>query len=267
MEQKHYGYDHWSQIDDHEKAISAYLKNARGNYQIWRDLIIYEKLLPHNLTDCKILDYGCGIGYHSIILAKRGAKVTGLDLSTEAIATAQYLSSKKGTSKKCTFLTLEDAFEILFKKTEQISYDLLFLKDIIEHIPNIDEIMHNLTKIIKNDGLALVTTPGSWSLSHFFEVLYHRYYLGDCFYVGGGDPTHIRMFSPVSLSRFMEKYGFKLIKWHAIGLIPKDIICKATAFKFRKDFNNINKLDYKIGEYFPINRLGAGMLTLWKYNK
>lgn len=56
---------------------------------------LLEKSLP--LQECsKILDLGCGRGRHSINLNKRGYKVTGIDLSEQAIAKARQKAEDMG---------------------------------------------------------------------------------------------------------------------------------------------------------------------------
>lgn len=46
-----------------------------------------------------ILDLGCGRGRHSITLAQKGYKVTGIDLSSEAIRKAKKNAKKKGVEE------------------------------------------------------------------------------------------------------------------------------------------------------------------------
>lgn len=52
----------------------------------------------------KILDIGCGPGLLSIELAKRGAYVVGLDLSSRMINIANSLAKKYDLTSKCKFL-------------------------------------------------------------------------------------------------------------------------------------------------------------------
>lgn len=83
-------------------------------FEEWFDSPLYEKLYANrdekeaaqlielleetlSLQKCsKILDLGCGRGRHSIDLSKKGYRVTGIDLSEQAIATAREKARSEG---------------------------------------------------------------------------------------------------------------------------------------------------------------------------
>jgi ubiquinone/menaquinone biosynthesis C-methylase UbiE len=52
---------------------------------------------------CRVLDVGCGVGRWSRLLAGRGAKVTGIDLSPTMIEEAERRSAQAGVAERCTF--------------------------------------------------------------------------------------------------------------------------------------------------------------------
>lgn len=59
------------------------------------DFLLEELALPDG---SHILDVGCGTGRHSVELAKRGYKVTGVDLSAGMLAEAEKAASEAGVS-------------------------------------------------------------------------------------------------------------------------------------------------------------------------
>jgi SAM-dependent methyltransferase len=55
--------------------------------------------------DGLVLDLACGVGRHSIALARHGFRVVGIDVSPEYIAKAQELAAVEGVYGSCRFVT------------------------------------------------------------------------------------------------------------------------------------------------------------------
>ncbi|HJX01871.1 MAG TPA: class I SAM-dependent methyltransferase [Candidatus Humimicrobiaceae bacterium] len=104
----------------------------------------------------KIIDIGCGTGRHSIELAKRGYKVTGIDLSSSLLERAKekakaenlHIDFQKHDARKLTFknefdLTImicEGAFPLM--ETDEMNY----------------EILKNAYNVLKSKGKIIFTT-------------------------------------------------------------------------------------------------------------
>lgn len=56
------------------------------------------ELLPEDMTGIKAVELGCGTGYVSGWMARRGAHVTGIDVSEEQLATARRLAQQHGVA-------------------------------------------------------------------------------------------------------------------------------------------------------------------------
>jgi len=54
------------------------------------------QLLPADMTGLKVIELGCGTGYVSGWMSRRGAQVTGIDVSEEQLATARRLAAQHG---------------------------------------------------------------------------------------------------------------------------------------------------------------------------
>ena len=55
-------------------------------------------------VDGSILDLGCGIGRHSILLAERGYRTLGVDISPAFIARAEELADERGVTERADFM-------------------------------------------------------------------------------------------------------------------------------------------------------------------
>ena len=53
-------------------------------------------LLPRDMTDMDAIELGCGTGYVSGWMTRRGARVTGVDISAEQLATARHIAAEYG---------------------------------------------------------------------------------------------------------------------------------------------------------------------------
>ncbi len=64
-----------------------------GNWRIAEDSL---NLLPSDLTNKDAIELGCGTGYVSGWMARRGARVTGIDVSAKQLAAARRLAKEHG---------------------------------------------------------------------------------------------------------------------------------------------------------------------------
>lgn len=110
---------------------------------------VFEKekiTLPH-----PILDLGCGEG-HIAGAVFAGRKVDyGLDNWPEMVS----LAKKSGVYKK---VVLGDACKLPFKAN---TFRTLFSNCVIEHIPNIDAVISESSRVLKSGGLFIFTVPTS----------------------------------------------------------------------------------------------------------
>jgi SAM-dependent methyltransferase len=76
--------------------VSDIRPESRGYYKYCVHNFVTHFFTQEKITGKKILDFGCGPGYYSTILAERGAQVTGIDRSLFLIDKANELKQKMG---------------------------------------------------------------------------------------------------------------------------------------------------------------------------
>lgn len=72
-------------------------RRAEPIWGIWGTSEEELKLLPTDMSGLSAIELGCGTGYVSSWMTRRGAQVTGIDVSTEQLTTAWRLAKQHGT--------------------------------------------------------------------------------------------------------------------------------------------------------------------------
>jgi SAM-dependent methyltransferase len=101
----------------------------------------------------RVLDLGCGTGYGSYYLAERlqGADVLGMDVASEAV---QFAHSEYRHPK--LHYLVGDASHTAISSH---SFDGIVCFEVIEHIPNPEELLMEANRLLRNDGICVISTP------------------------------------------------------------------------------------------------------------
>jgi len=121
------------------------------------DVIANEHLVRYQFAskfvrNKKVLDIACGSGYGSAILAKAGAAlVVGMDKDAEAVK----IASAKDPLDNLIYKE-GDATDIEARDAE---FDVVVSFETIEHLQEQDKYAMELSRVVSDDGLVLVSTP------------------------------------------------------------------------------------------------------------
>lgn len=97
----------------------------------------------------RILEIGSGLGYLTFALARAGYSVTGLDVSQSAVATAR---RRYGDHFVCSDLAA-------LADSSVAPYDVIVANELIEHVVDPVALLRETRRLLKPDGIAIVTTP------------------------------------------------------------------------------------------------------------
>lgn len=152
-----------------------------------------------------VLDAGCGHGYFTYFLKKKGYHVVGVDISYKAIEKAR-ASCPEIEFKVCS---LSDRLPF-----ENNTFDVVWSTEVIEHIYDVYTYIREINRVLKPKGLFVLTTPYHGLIKNLAIALF-SYDKHFCNIEGG----HIRFFSNRCLEGLFERFGFKVIEKKYIGRV------------------------------------------------
>lgn len=118
---------------------------------LWRGIelkLVKEKLQKIITNDMVILDLGCGEGIVAGAVFDRNVDI-GLDNELEMVEKAKL----SGVYKK---VILGSATKMPIKDK---SIDLIFSNSVVEHIEDIDSVLSEIKRVLKKDGVTVLTLP------------------------------------------------------------------------------------------------------------
>lgn len=182
----------------------------------WNDLLLrqvdpyasakYQILLRWlgDLTDKRVLVVGSGGGEFAALLARKGARVTAIDIAAEHVeltsATARQFEVELET-------VVASIAEFAARGVE--GFDVVAATDVIEHIEDERQVVAQLRSLVRADGRLIVSVPALPSLYG-----YHDEVLG-----------HFRRYSKRSLRSSIEtQFLIQRLRYYGFLLIPVALV-------------------------------------------
>jgi 2-polyprenyl-6-hydroxyphenyl methylase/3-demethylubiquinone-9 3-methyltransferase len=154
----------------------------------------------HSLKGLKILDIGCGGGLLAEPLARLGGDVTGLDASENTIAVAKRHAKAMGLAIDYRATSVEE-----LAKTKN-RYDLITALEVVEHVADLSSFFAALVKLLKPDGLLIMSTLSRTPKSFLLGIVAAEYVLG---WIPRGTHDWKKFIRPSELVMRLEKNGLR----------------------------------------------------------
>jgi 2-polyprenyl-3-methyl-5-hydroxy-6-metoxy-1,4-benzoquinol methylase len=173
----------------------------------------------------RILDIGAGTGDFLSVAKQNGWQTVGVEPSEKAKAIA--------IKKEVSFV--EDTVEL-----ESHSFDVITMWHVLEHVPNLDNQIQELKRLLKTNGSLIVAVPN-------FKSFDAKHY--GAFWAAYDVPIHFWHFSKKAIKSLFEKEGMELEK-----VLP---------MKFDSFYVSLLSEKYKSGKMNFVKAFFIGLQSNW----
>ena len=149
-----------------------------------------------------VLDVGCGGGILAESIAKKGAKVTGIDLSEKALKVADLHSLESGVAVRYELIAAEE-----LASREAGHYDVVTCMEMLEHVPDPAAIVQACATLVKPGGHVFFSTLNRNSKSYLFAIIGAEYILR---LLPRGTHDYMKFITPAELSQYIRRAGLEV---------------------------------------------------------
>ncbi|MFC1790374.1 class I SAM-dependent methyltransferase [Patescibacteria group bacterium] len=176
-----------------------YLKRRTHRVRIDKSLRLIKKYKEcQEGQKLKALDIGCGDGQVAIRIKEIGYEIFGLDIAQDQVEVAKKNGVKAVVGDAEKKFPFKDSF-----------FDVVFCGEIIEHLVDARPFILEINRILKKDGLLVLTTPNLTGLNDRVRMLF-GYHPRHASPLSKNHYLHIRPFTYSSLKELLEKGGFQV---------------------------------------------------------
>lgn len=191
-----------------KKHYENVLNDKQGRY--------YDNLALIQGKKLNILDFGCGWGFYSIELSKKGHSIKAIDYPNEiAICKVAW-----GEINNVQFSTQK------INELPENYFDYVLSSQVIEHVHNPGTYLHEINRVLKPNGRLVISTPNTINprfiipmfSPNFFKNIMEKNHKTLYNYEKSQD--HIQAWDPLHFAKLLGSCGFEIEKYIAGEGIP-----------------------------------------------
>ncbi len=164
------------------------------------------------LAGKNVIDIGCGGGILSESMARKGARVTGIDLSEKALKVADLHSLESGVAVRYKLIAAEE-----MATQEAGQYDVVTCMEMLEHVPDPGAIVRAAATLVKPGGQVFFSTLNRNPKAYLFAILGAEYLLR---MLPKGTHDYDKFITPSELSQFIRSAGLEVQGFKGMGYNP-----------------------------------------------
>ncbi len=159
-----------------------------------------------------VLDIGCGGGILAESMARKGAKVTGIDLSEKALKVADLHSLETGIPVRYELIAAE-----ALAAREPAQYDVVTCMEMLEHVPDPAAIVKACATLVKPGGHVFFSTLNRNPKAYLFAIIGAEYLLR---LLPRGTHDYAKFITPAELARHIRQADLNLEVLKGMGYNP-----------------------------------------------
>ncbi|MBB5369641.1 MULTISPECIES: bifunctional 2-polyprenyl-6-hydroxyphenol methylase/3-demethylubiquinol 3-O-methyltransferase UbiG [unclassified Janthinobacterium] len=164
------------------------------------------------LAGKRVIDIGCGGGILAESMARKGADVTGIDLSEKALKVADLHSLESGAKVRYKLIAAEAMAD-----AEAGQYDVVTCMEMLEHVPDPAAIVKACATLVKPGGHIFLSTLNRNAKAYLFAILGAEYVLR---LLPKGTHDYDKFITPAELSQFARSAGLDVNSMRGMGYNP-----------------------------------------------
>ena len=165
------------------------------------------------LNGLKVLDVGCGGGVLSDAMARSGAQVTGIDLSSKALRVAQLHALEAETPQ----VSYREVSAEAMAQEQAGSFDVVTCMEMLEHVPDPASVVHACSTLVKPGGWVFFSTLNRSPKSFLMAIVGAEYVLN---MLPRGTHEYAKMIRPSELASFCRSSELDLRHTRGMGYNP-----------------------------------------------
>ena len=149
-----------------------------------------------------VLDIGCGGGLATEAMAKRGARVSGIDLGEQTISTAKL----HALDSKLPIEYFRESAEVHAERYAA-QYDVVTCLEMLEHVPDPLSVIRAVVTLVRPGGAVFFSTINRTLKAYLLAVIGAEYVMR---LLTPGTHTYDRFIKPSELARWSRSAGLEL---------------------------------------------------------
>lgn len=161
----------------------------------------------------RALDVGCGGGILADAMARKGAEVTGIDLSTKALKVARLHALEAQTPN----VQYREISAEAMAQERPAGFDLVTCMEMLEHVPDPASVVRACATLVKPGGWVFFSTLNRNAKAFLFAIVGAEYMLN---LLPRGTHEYARFIRPSELSRYAREAGLSLSQTRGMEYNP-----------------------------------------------